>query len=250
MGGLGNQLFEIAAAYALAIRNNTTSCFDFNACNTPLQGNTSNKYRNNILSKVKDGTVDYFRGIYNEPKFSYNELPNVSELILNGYFQSEEYFKDFKTEIIELFKIEDTQIIDDYLVVFREMNRPITTIHVRRGDYLANSEFHNVLETEYYKKAMKEIGDSSFIFVSDDIEWVKKNFKGPNIWYSNFSNEIDDFKLLTLCDNNIIANSSFSWWGAYLNKNPNKKIIAPNKWFGPKGPQDTENLIPQNWIKL
>ena len=85
-GGLGNQMFQIAAAHALALRNNTTSCFDLSGCYTPLQGNPSTKYRNNVLSKINDVKVNYWRGTYNEPKFSYEELPNIPELILNGYF--------------------------------------------------------------------------------------------------------------------------------------------------------------------
>jgi len=249
-GGLGNQMFQIAAAHALALRNNTTSCFDFNSCHTPLQGNPSSKYLNNIFSKIRNVNVRYWRGVYNEPKFSYEELPDLPELVLNGYFQSEKYFSDFKKEIIELFDISELETINDYLLGFRKMGVPITAIHVRRGDYLKNPEFHPVCSVEYYKKAMEEIGESNFIFVSDDMEWVKENFKGHNIWYSNFTDEISDFKLMACCDNNIISNSSFSWWAAYLNKNSNKKVIAPKKWFGSKGPNDTQDIIPNNWLTI
>jgi hypothetical protein len=97
---------------------------------------------------------------------------------------------------------------------------------------------------------MNLIGDSTFIFISDDINWVKENFKGDNIIYSPFKSDIDDLTLMVKCDNNIIANSSFSWWGAYLNKNENKKIIAPKEWFGPNGPKDTQDIIPENWLKI
>ena len=99
-------------------------------------------------------------------------------------------------------------------------------------------------------KAINEIGESNFVFVSDDMEWVKENFKGENIWYSNFTDEINDFLLMVYSDNIVISNSSFSWWGAYLNKNPNKTIIAPKNWFGPKGPKDIEDIIPKDWIKI
>lgn len=249
-GGLGNQMFQIAAAHALALRNNTTSCFDMDSCHTPLQGHQSARYRNSILGKINDVIVQYWRGTYNEPKFSYEKLPNIPELILNGYFQSEKYFSDYKQEIIDLFDMSESTLVSDYLVGFRKMNVPVTAVHVRRGDYLKNPEFHPVCDIEYYKKAMKEIGESNFIFVSDDMEWVKENFKGHNIWYSNFTDEINDFKLMASCDNNIISNSSFSWWGAYLNPNQNKKIIAPKKWFGPKGPQDTQDLLPNSWLSL
>lgn len=95
---------------------------------------------------------------------------------------------------------------------------------------------------------MSFFNDSNFIFVSDDMNWVRDNFKGDNIWYSPF-NEIGDLQLMILSDNNIIANSSFSWWGAYLNKNT-KKNISPKIWFGPDGPKEIQDIIPEHWVKL
>lgn len=248
-GGLGNQIFQIAAAYALALKNNDISGFDFNGCYTPLQGYSANKYVNNILSKVNSSNGHVFRYVYNEPKHSYEELPYTKDLLLQGYFQSEKYFNGYKKEIIELFKTDTNKDkIDKLLSQYN--NKPVTSIHVRRGDYINLPDFHPVCSMEYYKKAMAEIGDSTFVLISDDIEWVKENFKGDNIVYSSFNDEIDELTLMVSCDNNIIANSSFSWWGAYFNPNENKKIIAPNNWFGPKGPQDTNDIIPSNWIKI
>lgn len=247
-GGLGNQMFQIAAAHALALRNGTESCFDLAGCYTPLQGNPSTKYKNNILSKITQANITYHRDVYYEPNFCYNELPNKKSLIISGYFQSEKYFNDYKKEIIDLFDLSPSPNVSDYLFGFVNMKYPTTAVHVRRGDYLKNPDFHPVCSVEYYKKAMNDIGKSNFIFVSDDMEWVKENFKDANIWYSNFTDEISDFKLMSLCDNNIISNSSFSWWAAYLNKNESKKVIAPKKWFGPKGPQDTQDIIPSEWV--
>jgi hypothetical protein len=91
--------------------------------------------------------------------------------------------------------------------------------------------------------------NSQFIFISDDMGWVMSNFRGDNIFYSNLNSEVGDMILQTMCDNNIIANSSFSWWGAYLNKTPNKVVIAPSQWFGPSGHKDIQDVIPENWIK-
>jgi hypothetical protein len=251
-GGLGNQMFQIAAAHALALRTESSSCFNLEGCYTPLQGNPSMKYRDNILLNVNHSIINYWRGVYHEPKFSYDELPNMKALILDGYFQSEKYFIDYKKEIVNLFNIsiENKTKIKDSFSWWGLQEKPITSVHIRRGDYLNNPDFHPTCTIEYYEKAIKEIGDSYFIFVSDDIEWVKQNFKtnSNDYVFSNFNDEILDLTLMTMCDNNIIANSSFSWWGAYLNPNQDKKVIAPKKWFGPKGPQDQSDIIPENWL--
>jgi hypothetical protein len=96
---------------------------------------------------------------------------------------------------------------------------------------------------------MDEFKNSSFIFISDDMEWVKNNFKGDNIFYSPLKDAILDLTLMTVCNNIIIANSTFSWWGAYLNKK-NKKVISPKIWFGHRGPKDYFDIVPNNWIKI
>jgi hypothetical protein len=246
-GGLGNQMFQIAATHALALRNNDISGFKLDACYTPMQGYPSSTYRNTILANINDSKDYNFRVTYVEPRFSFEELPYTTDLILDGYFQSEKYFNDFSKDVKSLFTI-NTENAKKVLTKLAWYKLPITSVHIRRGDYTKNSEYHELCSIEYYKKAMEAIGQSIFIFISDDIEWVKQNFKGGLIGYSPFSNELDDLAIMTLCDNNIIANSSFSWWGAYLNPNPVKKVIAPKKWFGPSGPKDTEDIIPQNWL--
>ena len=250
-GGISNQMFQIAATHALALRNNDLSGFDFNQCDTPNQGFTSHKYKNSILSRVdKISVTDYtFRYIYNELKFSYDEIPYVPELILNGYFQSEKYFVDYKKEILDLFRFDETteNKVGKYLQD-NFTDKKVTSIHVRRGDYLSKPNFHPTLPMSYYNEAMRIIGESEFIIMSDDMEWVKENFKGENIHYSPFYEEMEDMCLMMLCSNNIIANSSFSWWGAYLGKAD--VVLAPNLWFGPDGPKDTQDVIPNNWIKI
>jgi hypothetical protein len=250
-GGLGNQMFQIAAASALALELDTDAIFDFGSCHTPAQGFKSNKYKETIFKGIKDQPIEHLKlnGVYTEPKFSYTEISKNDNIILNGYFQSEKYFIKYKNEIKNIFHFDkDKEIeIKKYLSNF-EM---VTAIHVRRGDYLKLSKHHPVCTIEYYKKAMQTIGkDNDFIFISDDINWCKENFKGKNIHYSPFTDELDDLHLIKLCDNQIIANSSFSWWGAYLCTYHNNEVIAPEIWFGPKGPQDTQDIIPNNWVKI
>ena len=129
-------------------------------------------------------------------------------------------------------------------------NNKFTSVHVRRGDYLngANLVIHSPCSKGYFLNAMKLFPESKFIFISDDMDWVKENFRGDNIYYSPFTNELQDFKLMSECHNNIISNSTFSWWAAYLNRNLNKTVVGPKKWFGPAGHKDTQDIIPNNWV--
>lgn len=253
LGGIGNQMFQIATAHAFGLRHGIMSCFNLEGCYTPNQGNTSLNYKDSVFKNLNRENV-IFSTLYNEPKFSYQEIPYHENLLLNGYFQSEKYFNDFKNEIITMFHLsgKDKLKIRDFFNWWELDDKPITSVHIRRGDYLKNPDFHPTLLIDYYKEAMKLIGDSYFIFISDDIAWVKENFKGGGIIYSPFNDEILDLTLMSLCNNNIIANSSFSWWGAYLNQNKNKIVITPKneKWFGPKGPKDTYDIIPNDWIQI
>lgn len=247
-GGLGNQLFQIAAAHALALRNGDISGFDFDSCYTPLQGHTSNKYRDTILAKVGRVHNYTFQHQYFESKHSHQEIDYKFDIILDGYFQSEKYFEDYKEEIVDLFEL-NYSIKQKVVNLFSTLDG-FVSVHVRRGDYLNNSHIHPTCNLEYYHSAMSLFPNATFVFASDDMGWVRSNFSGSNILYSPFDDEITDLMLMTLCSDNIIANSSFSWWGAYLNKNEEKKVVAPKNWFGQGGPQDQQDIIPETWIKL
>ena len=268
MGGLGNQMFQIATTYALykdlksefpVEYKKLEFGFDFDNCFTPLQGHTSIKYKDSFFGNFKN-IESPTKNSYYEKVFSYTKIPILPSykdgLTINGYFQSEKYFKNYKNEIVELFDKFD--LSKKALVMNFLMNlnyNSLTSVHVRRGDYISppyKQEFHtNLGKTDYYKNAMEIIGnEGAFIFVSDDIEWCKENFKGDNIFYSPFNEELDDLLLMSMCDNQIIANSSFSWWGAWLNENENKKVIAPKNWFAHRGPQDAQDLVPENWMKI
>jgi hypothetical protein len=251
-GGLGNQMFQIAASYALSKRLGVDYGFNFDLCDTPNQGHTSNNYKLNLFKKINNYNLDLSKFIrYTEPKFSYSELPKIDNLCLYGYFQSEKYFKDYEKDIRELFNI-DIELknkIKDFITSLNN-KKSTTSIHVRRGDYLKFSNYHKLCPISFFKESMKIIGDSNFIVVSDDLNWCKENFLEDNVFFSPFNSEIDDFILMSLCENNIISNSSFSWWASYLNNNESKKIIAPNFWFGEEGPKDTFDIYKKEWIIL
>ena len=250
MGGLGNQMFQIAAATSLAIENKDEAVFDFNSCFTPSQGNPSLKYADNIFKKIKNSKFIEVEHTHKEKNHSYEKIPYEKNLLINGYFQSEKYFQKNKEKILDLFHIDHKDISFLYEKHKNIDLKNIVSIHVRRGDYLNSPDIHPVCKKEYYEKAMQSFPNKNFLFVSQDIEWVKNNFKGTNIFYSENNNEILDLTLQTICSDNIIANSTFSWWGAYLNKNQNKKVIAPSQWFGKNSFINKDDIVPSNWTEI
>ena len=126
----------------------------------------------------------------------------------------------------------------------------MVSVHVRRGDYTKLQDHHPLCTVEYYEKAMAMFKDHSFLVFSNDIEWCKENIKGPRVMYSEEESAAKDLQLMASCDHNIIANSSFSWWGAWLNDNQNKKVIAPSNWFGPTCDHSSKDIVPETWIRI
>lgn len=190
---------------------------------------------------------------YREPHFSYAEIPNEEDICLFGYYQSDKYWKHCEEQIRKMFSLNDP-IKDAAWVFLREHmgGRTPVSLHVRRSDYLTIQETHPVLPLSYYKDALLQFDDGHHIFIySDDIRWCENNMKDlhPNISFCGLSG-IMDFAVASQCTHHIIANSSFSWWAAYLGGYVDGKVIAPKNWFGPKGPQDTQDLYCKNWIKI
>jgi len=129
-------------------------------------------------------------------------------------------------------------------------------LHIRRGDYVQQSQDHPPCSLDYYKEALTHFDDDRQVIIfTDDIEWCKNQqmFKGDRFLISETEDNVYDLCLLTLCEDYIIANSSFSWWGAWLSQNPNAKVIAPKRWFGTTGytaKNNTEDLVPDRWIRI
>jgi len=136
----------------------------------------------------------------------------------------------------------------------KEVEAPSTSmvsVHVRRGDYLKLSDHHPACTLEYYDKAMSKFDGCKFLIFSDDKKWCLENFNKENCEISFNSDAVEDLQLMSLCDHHIIANSSFSWWGAWLGRNKDKKVIAPKEWFGPaKNDHNTKDLYCKDWIVL
>jgi hypothetical protein len=248
-GGLGNQLFQISTTCALALENNDIAMFDFDRCSTPMQGFKSSKYKNSIFKNVNTSSDIKCDNHYIEPYHQYSKIPYVKNIMLNGYFQSELYFKNKKEQIINQYDFSHrTNDIENFIA---KIPRPIVSVHIRRGDYLTYTHVFNIIDNQYYIDAMNQFKDCSYLFISDDYEFVKSNYnKDINFFYSTFDDELSDLILMTKCDHNIIANSTFSWWGAYLNNNKNKKVISPKSWFNQNFQFNCKDLIPEEWIKL
>lgn len=178
-----------------------------------------------------------------------------------GYWQSEKYFKDFNIQIINDFAFKNINILERGIYVNDILSTNAVSIHVRRGDYVNNpvvNNFHGSLSTDYYEKAIKLVMDKVenpvFYVFSDDIHWVQLNmFKtyDINLIFVITSSEEEDLFLMSKCKHNIIANSSFSWWGAYLNEYINKIIVAPKIWYkNIEANKSTIDLIPSKWIRI
>lgn len=213
------------------------------------------KYRNNVFRKIKILFIPEITDRYNSVKFEFNELPKLnSSHQIEGYFQSEKYFKNYRKEILELFEIQietKNKLISLYPFVFDEND--LCSIHIRRGDYLHLQNHHPVISIDYYKKAIEYFDKKTkFIIFSDDISWCGENFNFiENKVFIHSLEDYEELYLMSYCKNNIIANSSFSWWGGWLNNHEDKIIIAPKVWFGDSySSYKTDDLIPENWIKI
>lgn len=252
-GGLGNVLFQIATGYVTSLKNDMNFCVDLSKHHGGHH--CMNKYFSNILRKIE--FCDFFNHdyIFGESSHEYSEIPKLSaNTKLNGYFQSEKYFVDFRNEILELFSPteEITNLLNNK---FREiLIEDNCSIHVRRGDYVSLPDYYVNLTIDYYKKCVDEIGnDKLFLIFSDDIEWCKDNFYF--IKNKIFVDNLEDYEslyLMSLCKNNIISNSTFGWWGAWMNQNNEKIVISSSEWFGPKLNHllNSKDINCENWIKI
>ena len=243
-GGLGNYLFQIAATHCLAIKNGDAAIFDLG--NSMQIHKNINTYATNILRNIEAGNHQILSR-YTESGFAYNEIPYTPNLELNGYFQSEKYM--IRAEVLKLYELDsDTKnyILDRYGDEFDGT----ASLHIRRGDYVNKQDKHPILGMEYYNLAMKYLEKcQKFYIFSDDIEWCMQHFHGDKYVFIKDEDYIELW-LMSLCEHNIIANSSFSWWGAWLNQNKNKKVIAPKNWFGPRKNLNTADLYCKDWLLI
>ena len=251
-GGLGNYLFQIATSYSYSKQTDKKIIFDINDIFSPHK--SYKFYLNNIFRKIEFTTINDYYITIPEKTFSFERIPFIEGNVkLDGYFQSEKYFLNIKKDILNLFEIDDDTkfyLTNKYSQV---LSGNTCSLHVRRGDYLNLPNFHPTQDLSYYIDSCNIIGkDVNYLIFSDDIEWCHKNFNFiRNKTFISGNTDYQDLYLMSMCDNNIIANSTFSWWGAWLNRNVNKKVIIPSKWFGVSNSHfNTNDLYCDKWIKL
>jgi len=236
---LGNQLFQLCNAIAYAKRSNSAVAFPVWQYSNIFNGD---------FTPQRD--TDPRKIFWNEPNFGFNEIPLGANL-LGGYYQSEKYFLDHEDEIRDMlsFKQEIVDSVTDKNSEILSNESPKISMHLRRGDYLKWPNHHPVLDVSFFERASKEFPeDSIFLVFSDDPEWCKQNFPKGNYVFIEGQEDYEDLCLMTLCDHNCIANSTFSWWGAWLNPNPNKIVVAPKAWFGPAYSHfPTKDLYCEGW---
>ncbi len=248
-GGLGNQLFQWAYAKNLSIINGSDLYLDLGFLNKNL-GVTKRNFSLNKFPNVKfdlisnkDISNEKFIVITEHSRFDFNSEFNY---YLDGYFQSEKYFMQ-SNDKIRSYLDPNKKITISGLDSFSNT----VSIHVRRTDYIKSNGYHPVQTIEYYQKSLEIIGEyENLLIFSDDISWCKSNFNFPRMKFIVGNDELDDLWTMSLCSHNIIANSSFSWWGAWLNRNPNKKVISPINWFGEHVNLDVSDIVPDGWIKI
>jgi Glycosyl transferase family 11 len=292
IGGLGNQMFQYALGRHLATinkarlyldisdyhlypdRHYALDCFALRAeIATDQILDDFRQYPHNLplLQRLWQYNLLGQRNLtIKEPHFHFasNLIKHYhANIYLDGYWQTEKYFSSIETQIREDFQFVQPLSPRNEEIANQILNSEAVSVHVRRGDYVSNnitSQFHGVCDLGYFQRAIdliaSKVGWPTFFFFSDDIDWVESNLAishpyflvRHNIGYESYN----DVRLMSLCKHNIIANSSFSWWGAWLNANEGKMVIAPKYWLNPDSTWykdwkvNMDDYVPETWHKF
>ena len=283
-GGLGNQMFQYAMYKSLEKKGKLVKLdsksfyetkkehngyeleriFDIKP-NKPTKEDLEKFDENNIstLFKIKRKLFGDKKFVYDTKEYVFNkDVYKLKNSYLNGYWQSIKYFEGIENDIKKDFRFKN-QLDNKNLEILNEIeNSNSISIHIRRGDYMSpeNYNMYGCIATPtYYKKAIKVIEEKvenpTFFVFSNDMDWVKKNIQiNSRVFYIDINSgngSYKDMQLLSTCKHNIIANSSFSWWGAWLNENKNKIVIAPKKWINREDVDSNKiELFCEGWTLL
>jgi hypothetical protein len=280
MGGLGNQMFQYAAAKALAKKLETKFALDLSFLKKDPKGAYTKRDFELDAFKMQipimpESFENYFihwnykrffnirylmsgYKLYKEKAFVFDKdfFELGKKIYLIGIFQNEKYFTHIRNELLI-----DFQFRDELLSGIKHLEKEViennsVAVHVRRGDYIKNPNalnYHGICSMDYYTNAMNymksKINSPVFYIFSDDIEYCKKSFKDKNVVFMENQNAYQDMHLMKTCRHHIIANSSFSWWGAWLSEYPEKMVIAPKYWLREKEAR-LLNVVPENWLVM
>ena len=288
-GGLGNQMFQYAAAKACSLRLHTDLVIDLSFCELHRNKSWCRSYELDIFDLKTIARNKSFKGrtmcrlkemfeklSWNQEKLlifglfadtcsfvydcRFEQLKNGAMLL--GYFQNETYFKEYFKEIRQDFTFIHPLNEQNKIIANNILSCQSVSLHIRRGDYLSDKgaaqTFAN-LSLDYYRSAMeymsRRVENPCFFVFTDDIDWAKAQFHDPSICFVDINKGKDsynDMRLMSLCKHNIIANSSFSWWGAYLNSHSEKIVIAPENWYQnqEQNALAINNLLCNKWIQM
>lgn len=285
-GGLGNQLFQFALGKSLALKSNSTLLLDkslfehyelhaFSLSPFNIHDGFADKrqipdqylYNNKLMRKSFEfiDTLIYRNKIIKEETLNFNKdkfnLDFTGKIYMDGYWQSEKYFNDYKAEIRTALTLKNVITDERTIKLQDEINSSnAVSIHIRRGNYaLAETQkIHGLATVDFYDKAISffknKIKEPKFFIFSDDYDYVSEKFKELDnsiIVKSSVDKDYLDLHLMSLCKHNIIANSSFSWWSAWLNSNAEKIVIAPGRWYNDDTLNNqTKDLIPDSWLRF
>jgi hypothetical protein len=288
LGGLGNQMFQYAFGRKLAYIHHTNIGFDLDGLfagedirseyrlnifgieqqRIPFAKTIKQRrktiYKSTLLNNIYKKIYGY-TDIHELGHFAYNEnfiKNSAKNAYVRGLWQSEKYFKDISDIIRSEYQIKIPPNSNNQKIIDKiNKSENAISLHVRRGEFADKNQFNDTIGTcnrAYYDNAISIMANinnkTDFFIFSDDIAWCKSEFNNMEqpthfIDFNDSSTDYEDLRLMSLCKHQIIANSTFSWWGAWLNQNPDKIVIAPKKWF--RGwDYDTKDLIPESWIRI
>jgi hypothetical protein len=247
-GRIGNQFFQVAILIALADKYNDIIKANW-YCHYTNKDMLS-YFKHKIMHQAPLASEIEFN--YKEPNFSFNEIPYHKNMNLHGYFQSELYFDHCQELIKYYFEPTDELVAKLQNKYGKYLDLNTCSLHIRRGDFVGN-QTHSVCDLDYYTRAINSINSTEkidhFLVFSDDIPWCINNFPSNYIFVDG-NLDIEDLFLMSLCKHNIISNSTFSWWSAWLNKNQSKIIMAPSKWFTNQTNINDKDIYTKEMIRI
>jgi hypothetical protein len=285
-GGIGNQMFQYAAGRALSELHQTELKIDLSFFGKGrrrgyslhpfnIKENISTPAEISALTYRKATRLERFltRAFHLSPRHASTHIVEnryfrfhrklfkySGSLYLDGYWQSYSYFKDIEHIITQEFSVKTPQMGKNKELAEQMARCNSVSLHIRRGDYVSNprtNKMHGTCPLDYYYKCIQlvsqEIKDLHFFIFSDDADWVRDNlnidFPTVIVSHNGIEKDYEDIRLMSQCKHHIIANSTFSWWGAWLNPSKEKIVFAPKQWFADRR-YDTRDLIPEGWKKI